>query len=154
MIPKGSSDQILTIRVYDQDKNPVTRGRVTLSFPHYQREASVNEKGMVVFPEIPYDQLRNNIVINVVSDGYASITVDTLLANFNPVTITVMQAKIIRVTGTIKDAADRPIKDVEIGVDGTPYVTKTINDGSFQIPLPDYHFGDRITLLIRLTRIR
>ena len=147
MIPKGSSDQILSIMVYDQDKNPITRGRVTLSFPHYQREASVNEKGMVVFPEIPYDQLRNRITINVVSDGYAGITVDTLLDNFNPINLVVNQAKIIRIAGTVKDAADRPIKDVDIVVDGTPYSAKTINDGSFMIPIPGYHFGDRITLV-------
>ena len=147
MIPKGSSDQILSIRVFDQDKNAVTRGKVTLSFPHYQREASVNEKGMVVFPEIPYDQLRNSISINVVSDGYSSITIDTLLGNFDPISITVNQSKIIRIAGTVKDAADRPIKDVDIVVDGTPYAAKTINDGSFHIPIPGYHFGDRITLV-------
>src|SRR5664279_3836790 len=70
LIPKGSNDQFLTVRVFDQDKNPVARGHVTLTFPHYQREASDNEKGMVVFPEIPFDQLRSKIIINVVSDGY------------------------------------------------------------------------------------
>jgi F0F1-type ATP synthase membrane subunit c/vacuolar-type H+-ATPase subunit K len=147
MIPKGSSDQILSIRVFDQDRNPVTRGRVTLSFPHYQRDAAVNEKGMVVFPEIPYDQLRNRILINVVSDGYAGITIDTLLENFDPISIIVNQVKVMQIAGSVKDAADRPIKDVEIVVDGTPYAAKTINDGSFRIPLPDYHFGDRITLV-------
>ncbi|CAN5630934.1 hypothetical protein BH11BAC5_BH11BAC5_47790 [soil metagenome] len=147
MIPKGSSDQILSVRVFDQDKSPVTRGHVTLSFPHYQREAAINEKGMVVFPEIPYDQLRNNIIINVVSDGYAPITIDTLLSNFDPVSLTVVQAKIIRITGTVKDAADRPIRDVDITVDGTPYAAKTTNEGYFEIPLPDYHFGDRITVV-------
>ncbi len=147
MIPKGSTDQFLSIRIFDQDKNPVTKGRVTLSFPHYQREASVNDKGMVVFPEIPYDHLRNRIIINVVSDGYASITVDTLLANFDPINLAVNQSKIIQIAGTVKDAADRPIKDVDIVVDGTPYATKTINDGSFRIPIADYHFGDRITLV-------
>ena len=147
LIPKGSSDQFLTIRVFNQDKDPVTRGRVTLSFPHYQREASINEKGMVVFPEIPFDQLRNNIIINVVSDGYTSLTLDTLLADFNPINLTVTQSKVIRISGTVKDAADRPIKDVEVAVDGTPYASRTINDGSFQIPIPDYHFGDRITIV-------
>lgn len=147
MIPKGPSDQILAVRVFDQDKSPVTRGHVTLSFPHYQREAAINEKGMVIFPEIPYDQLRNNIIINVVSDGYTTITKDTLLANFDPVNLILEQAKIIRIAGTVKDAADRPIRDVDITVDGTPYATKTTNEGSFQIPLPDYHFGDRITVV-------
>ncbi|MDB5278878.1 MAG: carboxypeptidase regulatory-like protein [Ferruginibacter sp.] len=147
MIPKGSSDQMLTVRIFDEDKNPITKGRVTLTFPHYQREASVNEKGMVVFPEIPYDQLRNNIAINVVSDGYMPVNIDTLLPNFDPVSLTLAQAKIIRLAGTVKDAADRPIRDVDITVDGTPYATKTTNDGSFQIPLPDYHFGDRVTVV-------
>jgi Carboxypeptidase regulatory-like domain len=147
LIPKGSSDQFLTVRVFDQDKNPVTRGHVTLTFPHYQREASVNEKGMVVFPEIPFDQLRSKIIINVVSDGYATLNLDTLLANFDPIDLTVNQSKIIRISGTVKDAADRPIKDVDVVVDGTPYTTKTINDGSFQIPIPGYHFGDRITIV-------
>lgn len=147
MLPKGSSDQFLSIRIFDQDKNPVTRGEVTISFPHYQREASVNEKGLVIFPDIPNDQLRNKIIINVVSDGYAPITLDTLLANFDPISLTLNQAKIIRISGTVKDAADRPIKDVEVVVDGTPYFSRTINDGSFDIPIPGYHFGDRITLV-------
>jgi hypothetical protein len=147
MLPKGSTDQFLSIRIFDENKNPVTRGEVTLSFPHYQREASINEKGLVIFPDIPNDQLRNKIIINVVSDGYAPITLDTLLANFDPISLTLNQAKIIRISGTVKDAADRPIKDVEVVVDGTPYYSNTINDGSFDIPIPGYHFGDRITLV-------
>ncbi|MDQ6904725.1 MAG: carboxypeptidase-like regulatory domain-containing protein [Bacteroidota bacterium] len=147
LIPKGSSDEFLTVRVFDQDHNPVTRGEVTLTFPHYQREASINEKGMVVFPDIPFDQLRNTIIITVASDGYSNITLDTLLSNFNPINLTVSQAKIIRLSGTVKDAADRPIKDVEVEVDGTPYAAKTINDGSFDLPIPGYHFGDRISLV-------
>ncbi|HXS57136.1 MAG TPA: hypothetical protein VN726_13490 [Hanamia sp.] len=147
MLPKGPNDQFLSIRVFDQDKNPVTRGTVTLSFPHYQRQASINEKGMVMFPEIPYDQLRNKIIINVVSDGYATMNLDTLLANFDPVDLTLSQSKVIRISGTVKDAADRPIRDVGVVVDGTPFATKTINDGSFDIPIPGYHFGDRITLV-------
>ncbi|MEO6682008.1 MAG: carboxypeptidase-like regulatory domain-containing protein [Ginsengibacter sp.] len=147
MLPQGSTDQFLSIRVFDQDRNPVTRGMVTLSFPHYQREASINEKGMVVFPEIPYDQLRNNIILHVVSDGYTPITLDTLLQNFDPIDLTLDQTKIIRISGTVKDAADRPIRDVEVVVDGTPYFAITINDGSFEIPIPGYHFGDRITLV-------
>jgi hypothetical protein len=147
LIPKGSSDQFLTVRVFDQNRNPVTRGEVTLSFPHYQREASINEKGMVVFPDIPFDQLRNNIIISVVSDGYTNITLDTLLSNFNPINLMVSQAKIIRLSGTVKDAADRPIRDVQVVVDGTPYATSTINDGSFDLPIPGYHFGDRISLV-------
>ena len=147
MLPKGSNVQFLSIRLFDQDKNPLTRGKVTLSFPHYQRDESINEKGLVVFPEIPYDQLRNKIIINVVSDGYANVTIDTLLSNFDPIDLTLTQAKIIRISGTVKDAADRPIRDVEVEVDGTQYAAKTINDGSFDIPIPGYHFGDRITLV-------
>jgi hypothetical protein len=146
-IPKGSNDQFLTVRLFDEDRNPLTRGTVTLTFPHYQRSASVNEKGLVVFPDIPFDQLRNKIIINVESDGYTSRNIDTLLSNFDPIDLTVNQAKVIRLSGTVKDAADRPIKDVEVDVDGTPYGTKTINDGSFEIPIPGYHFGDRVTLV-------
>jgi F0F1-type ATP synthase membrane subunit c/vacuolar-type H+-ATPase subunit K len=147
MLPKGSDDQFLSIRVFDQDRNAITKGTVTLSFPHYQREESIDEKGLAVFPEIPHDQLRNKITINAVSDGYAGITIDTLLNDFAPINLTLSQAKIIRVSGTVKDAADRPIRDVEVVVDGTPYAAKTINDGSFDIPIPGYHFGDRITLV-------
>jgi hypothetical protein len=147
MLPKGTNNQFLSIRVFDEDKNPITKGSVTLTFPHYQREASINNDGMVVFPEIPYDQLRNKIIINVVSDGYANVTIDTLLSNFNPIDLTLNQSKVIRISGTVKDAADRPIRDVEVSVDGTPYAAKTFNDGSFDIPIPGYHFGDRITLV-------
>jgi hypothetical protein len=147
LIPKGSTDQFLSIRVFNQDNEPVTRGTVTISFPHYQRNASINEKGLVIFPDIPYDQLRNNIIINVASDGYTSRNLDTLLSNFDPINITLSQAKIIRISGFVKDAGDRPIKDVKVTVDGTPYAATTINDGSFDIPIPGYHFGDRITLV-------
>lgn len=147
LIPKGSSDELLSIRVFNQDNLPVTRGKVTISFPHYQREGTVNDKGLVVFPDIPFDQIRNNIIINVVSDGYSSITLDTLLTNFDPINITLSQAKIIRISGIVKDAAERPIKDVQVVVDGTPYFANTINDGSFEIPIPGYQFGDRITLV-------
>lgn len=147
MLPKGSTDQFLSIRVFDQDKNPVTKGNITITFPHYQRQSSINNDGLVIFPDIPNDQLRNNIIINVVSDGYANVTLDTTLSNFNPITISLSQAKVIRISGTVKDAADNPIRDVQVQVDGTPYSTRTINDGSFDIPLPGYHFGDRITLV-------
>lgn len=147
MLPKSPTDQLLSIRVFDQDKNPVTRGNVTITFPHYQRSAEINNDGLVVFPDIPDDQLRNDIIINVVSDGYNNVTLDTLLSNFNPISLTLNQAKVIRLSGTVEDAADRPIRDVEVQVDGTPYAAKTINDGSFDIPIPGYHFGDRITLV-------
>ena len=147
MLPKGSNNQFLSIRVFDEDKNPVTRGNVTITFPHYQRSASISNDGMVVFPDIPDEQLRNNIIINVVSDGYKNVTLDTMLANFSPINLTLNQAKVIRLTGTVKDAADRPIRDVEVSVDGTPYAAKTSNDGSFDIPIPGYHFGDRISLV-------
>lgn len=147
MLPKGTNNQFLSIRVFDEDKNPVTRGNVTITFPHYQRSASISNDGMVVFPDIPDEQLRNNIIINVVSDGYKNVTLDTMLANFSPINLTLNQAKVIRLTGTVKDAADRPIRNVEVSVDGTPYAAKTSNDGSFDIPIPGYHFGDRISLV-------
>lgn len=147
MLPKPATDQLLSIRLFDQDKNPVTRGNVTITFPHYQRSAFINNNGMVVFPDIPDDQLRNKIIINVVSDGYANVTLDTMLANFSPINLTLNQSKVIRISGTVKNAADNPIRDVAVEVDGTPYATKTINDGSFDIPIPGYHFGDRITLV-------
>src|SRR3954465_5847903 len=66
LIPKGSNDQFLTVRVFDENRNPLTRGNITLSFPHYQRSASIDEKGMAIFPDIPFDQLRNKIIINIV----------------------------------------------------------------------------------------
>ena len=147
MLPKGSTDQFLSIRVFDQDKNPVTKGNVTITFPHYQRQSSINNDGLVIFPDIPNDQLRNSIIINVVSDGYANVNLDTILSNFNPITISLQQAKVIRISGTVKNAADNPIRDVQVQVDGTPYSARTINDGSFDIPIPGYHFGDRITLV-------
>jgi hypothetical protein len=147
MLPKGTSDQILSIRVFNEDNHPVTRGTVTITFPHYQRSSAINNDGLVVFPDIPEDQLRNDIIINVVSDGYDNVTLDTLLSGFSPVKITLNQAKVIRLAGTVKDAADRPIRDVEVQVDGTPYAARTTNDGSFEIPIPGYHFGDRVTLV-------
>jgi len=147
MLPKGGTDQLLSVRVFDQDGKAVTKGNVSITFPQYQRQSSINDNGMVVFPQIPYDQLRNKIIINVTSDGYTPKTIDTLLSNFQPVDVTLDQAQVMRISGTVKDAADNPIRDVEVQVDGTPYAAKTINDGSFDIPIPGYHFGDRITLI-------
>lgn len=147
MLPKGTTNQILSIRVSNQDNQPVTRGNVTITFPHYQRSAAINSEGLVVFPDIPDEQLRNKISINVVSDGYTNVSLDTLLSNFDQINLTLSQAKIIRISGTVKDAADRPIRDVEVQVDGTPFAARTINDGSFDIPITGYHFGDVITLI-------
>lgn len=147
LLPKGSTDQFLSIRVFDQDNNPIKKGSVTITFPHYQRQSSINNDGLVVFPDIPNDQIRNKIIINVVSDGYSKVTLDTLLSKFNPINLIISQAKVMRISGTVKTAADDPIRDVEVQVDGTPYAAKTINDGSFDIPIPGYHFGDRITLI-------
>jgi len=147
MLPKGGTDQLLSIHVSDQDQKPITKGNVSITFPQYQRQGSIGSDGMVVFPQIPYDQLRNKIIINVVSDGYAPKIIDTLLSNFGRIDVTLDQAKVIRISGTVKNAADNPIRDVEVQVDGTPYAAKTINDGSFDIPIPGYHFGDRITLV-------
>ncbi len=147
MLPKGGTDQLLSIHVSDQDNNPITKGTVSITFPQYQRQGSIGNDGMVVFPQIPSDQLRNKIIINIVSDGYTPKILDTLLSNFGRVDVTLDQAKVIRISGTVKDAADNPIRDVEVQVDGTPYAAKTINDGSFDIPIPGYHFGDRITLV-------
>ena len=64
---------------------------------------------------------------------------------FLPGMFAISQRKIL--AGVVKDAADRPIKDVELTVDGTPFFARSINDGSFQITIADYHFGDRITLV-------
>jgi len=147
MLPKGSTNELLSIRVFNQDNQPVTKGNVTITFPAYQRQSSINNDGLVIFPDIPNDLIRNKIIINVVSDGYNNVTLDTLLSNFNPINLTLNQEKVIRISGTVKTAGDDPIRDVEVQVDGTPYAAKTINDGSFDIPIPGYHFGDRITLV-------
>ena len=147
IIPKGSDSRILSIRVFDQDNKPLSKGMVTVSFPDYQRQQQINDNGMAVFPDIPADQLRKKIMINISSDGFAGLTMDTLLSNFEPVNIVLHQSKVMRIEGTVKDAADRPISDVTVTVDGTPYFAKTLTNGTFEIPLPDYHFGDRITLV-------
>ncbi len=147
MLPKSSTDQFLSVRLFDEERKPVKKGSITLSFPHYQREESVNDRGMAMFPEIPQDQLRNKIIIHAESDGYSSVTLDTLLSSFDPINISLSQSKIIRIKGVAKDAAERPVKDVEVTVDGTPFFAKTINDGSFEIAVDGYHFGDRITLV-------
>ena len=90
LIPKGSSNQFLTVRVVNQDKKPVTRGQVTLQlFPITSGKRPLMKKVWWYSLKYPSDQLRSKIIINVVSDGYTSLTVDTLLANFDPINITV-----------------------------------------------------------------
>lgn len=62
MLPKGSTSELLSIRVFNQDNQPVTKGNVTITFPEYQRQSSINNDGLVIFPDIPNDLIRNKII--------------------------------------------------------------------------------------------
>ncbi|HEX5026180.1 MAG TPA: TIR domain-containing protein [Agriterribacter sp.] len=53
---------------------------------------------------------------------------------------------IIHITGRVKTAAEIPITDAEISVDGSRFYTKSITDGTYNLELENYKKGVEITL--------
>ncbi len=53
---------------------------------------------------------------------------------------------IIHITGRVKTAAEIPISDAEISVDGTRFYTRSITDGTYNLELENYAKGVEITL--------
>jgi TIR domain len=141
-----SAEKIVTIRVFDYKKNPVPQGDVKIYLKEYIRSQSIDKMGQAQFTGIPPGMPGNKIKIEVSSPGYTTKIFDTLLTGAKPIELTLPFTTVVFITGRITNAADMPIKGVEIDVDGTRYFATSINDGSYNLRLEEYTLGDEITL--------
>lgn len=146
-LPKAATKQTLSIRLVNDRQAPVSGGRVTLYFPHHTRDEDINERGTAVFSDIDEDDLNGNVKIDVVSDGYSRLTVDTLLKSVAPLQLQLNTAWAVHITGQVTDADDRPIKDVVVAVDGSRFFARTVNNGTYSLQLSEFTIGDELTLV-------
>ncbi|MEJ0105082.1 MAG: hypothetical protein WDO19_22130 [Bacteroidota bacterium] len=141
-----TEEKIVTVRVFDQKKKPVTQGDVKIYLKEYIRSQSIDKMGQALFTGIPFDMPGNKIKIEVSSPGYTTKSFDTVLTGSKPIELTLPLTTVISITGRVTTAADMPIKGVEIDVDGTRYYAVSINDGSYNLRLEEYTLGDEITI--------
>jgi hypothetical protein len=145
-LPHGSGEQNVTIRVFDYRKNPLTQGDVKIYLQDYIRDQSIDKMGQALFAGIPSNILSNKIKIEVSSPGYATKQFDTILNKSGAIELTLPFTTVVFISGAIKTAAEMPIRDVEINVDGTKYFTRSITDGTYSLRLDEYTLGDEITI--------
>ncbi|MDQ3845845.1 MAG: hypothetical protein M3342_17805 [Bacteroidota bacterium] len=144
-LPKGNSEGIITFRIFDEQKNPVTHGTVSLYIPNVP-EQKINNHGEAKFTDIPENHLLGNIRVNISSDGYRPLVIDTLLRTNHPIYFTLEKINNITVYGRVKDAGEYPINHVEISVDGTNQYTYSLTDGAYSLKLTGYSIGDEIDI--------
>lgn len=145
-LPRASAEKIITIRVFDKKKNPVTLGDVKIYLPNYIRTQSIDKMGQALFTGIPDNGLRSKIKIEVSSPGYATKQFDTMLNKVGTLELTLPLTTVVFISGQVKRANETPISDVEINVDGTRYVAYSISNGNYTLRLEEYTLGDEITI--------
>ena len=145
-LPHGSGEKNVTIRVFDYKKNPLAQGDVKIYLQDYIRNQSIDKMGQALFAGIPSNILSNKIKIEVSSPGYATKQFDTILNRSGAIELTLPFTTVVFISGAVKTAAEMPIRDVEINVDGTRYFAKSITDGTYSLRLDEYTLGDEITL--------
>ncbi len=146
LLAPGNGDKIITIRITDNKRNPVTQGNVKIYLKEYVRTQSIDNTGQALFTGIPADMARRPMKIEVTSPGYSTKIYDTLLHNTKPLELVLPLSTVIFISGTVKTAAEIPIKGVEINVDGTRYYAVSITDGTYNLRLEEYTLGDEITI--------
>lgn len=139
-------EKIITIRVFDWKKNPITDGEVKIYLKQYIRSQSIDNMGQALFTGIPSEKASKKLKIEVSSPGFETKSYDTLIASSRPIELILPLKTTVIINGKIKTANEMPIKGVEIDVDGTRYYAVSISDGSFSIRLQEYTLGDVITL--------
>jgi len=144
-LPKNT-DKMVTIRVFDWKKKPITQGNIKIYLNEYIRTASIDNMGQALFTGIPVAAATRKMKIEVSSPGYATKNYDTLVDNDKPLELVLPLTAVITISGKVKTAAEMPIKGVEIGVDGTRYYAVSITDGSYNLRLEEYTLGDEITI--------
>lgn len=145
-LPSQPVYKTITIRLFDHNKQPLRQGDVKIYLNEYIRSQSVDNMGQALFTGLPTDITKNKVRVEVTSPGYSMRTFDTILSGADPLELTMPLTAIVFITGKITTAADVPIKDVEISVDGTRYFAISINDGSYKLRLEEYTLGDEISL--------
>jgi hypothetical protein len=145
-LPQKSPEKIVTIRVFDWKKRPVTQGEVKIYLKEYIRTQSIDKMGQALFGGIPSDLAENKMKVEVSSPGYATQVYDTLLKSSEPLELILPLNTVVNISGKVKTAAEMPIKGVEINVDGTRYYAISTTDGSYKLRLEEYTLGDEITL--------
>jgi uncharacterized membrane protein HdeD (DUF308 family) len=160
-LPKPASAKILSVMVVGKEHVPVGHGKVTLHFSNFSREVVADDNGQAVFPGVTTDDLANPIRFDVERDGYQRIVFDTLLKGPQPIEVTLSPINTIQVSGTVTDANDLPISDVEVMVESSRFSGRTISNGSFSFDIIDYSIGNEINLVTshrnyrdKTTRIR
>lgn len=146
-LPKTATEQTIAVRLVNEHQVPVTKGKVTLYFAHHTRDEAINDKGTAIFSDINEDEVTGKIKIDVISDGYSRLTIDTLLQGFVPLQLTLTPSRVVHIAGQITDADDNPIKNVEIVADGTRFYGKSVSNGTYSISLTDYSPGDEVKLI-------
>lgn len=145
-LPHASAEKIITIRVFDKKKNPVTQGDVKIYLPNYIRTQSIDKMGQALFTGIPGNGIKRKITIEVISPGYATKKFDTVLNNAGTLELILPLTTVVFISGQVKRANETPISDVEINVDGTRYVAQSISNGNYTLRLEEYTLGDQITI--------
>ncbi len=146
-LPQSAGAQTLSVRIMNEQGKPVTNGKVVLYFLHHTREQTIDNAGTTVFSDINEDDIESKLKLAITSDGYAPLTIDTLLTKFDPLQITLVQNHTVRISGQVTDADDRPIKDVEVMVDGDRFFGHTASNGTYTFTVTDFAPGDEITLV-------
>lgn len=146
-LPKGAAAQNLSVRVVNEQRTPLTEGKVVFYFRNYTREQAIDRNGLAVFSDIKEDDLASALKIDVSCDGYKRLTFDTVLTGFAPLQLTLSAHRTVRITGRVTTADEVPIKDVEVVAEGTPFFSHTVSNGTYSISLSEYDLGDEIRLL-------
>jgi len=145
-LPHEPDEKIVTIRIFDKKKNPVTQGDVKIYLKEYIRTQSIDKLGQALFTGIPGHGIRSKTKIEVSSPGYATKSFDTVLNKSGVLELTLPLTAVVFISGRVTKANDAPISGVEINVDGTRYVAHSITNGTYSLRLEEYTLGDEITL--------
>jgi hypothetical protein len=147
-LPKGAMvRQPLSVRLVNQALSPIAGGRIILYFPNYTRESVVDDKGLALFSDISEDEITSRVKFDIVCDGYMRRTFDTLLKTFSPIQVMLAEAGIIHISGKVVTAAEIPIPDVVVMLDGTKFFGKTVTDGTYSFDITGYKVGDELSLV-------
>jgi len=138
-----SADNPVTIRILDPQRKPVIKGDIVLHLPDYELSRAVDGRGEALFKDIP---ANTSIRIDVASQGYDKYTVDTILGPGKTIELVLSTLRVIHISGRVKTAAEVPLKNIEVSVDGTRYYAQSITDGTYNIVLKGYTIGNEITI--------
>lgn len=144
-LPKDSS-RVVTFRVFDPESNPITKGIVKLYIPNVPQQ-NVNDNGEAVFANLSEEYLTTKTKVSIACPGYKQIIIDTLLPKNSAIQFTLAKEQKVTLTGRVEDVRERPIKDVEISVEGTRFYTFTSADGTFELELNGFTIGEKVEII-------